>query len=181
MLIRNTTARYGLVAQTLHWLMFLMLVGMVTLGYVMDEVHGLLKIQIIGIHKATGICVLSLVALRLLWRAINITPNLPESTPSYQKWAAHGVHAGLYGMMVFLPVTGWMMSSAAGFPVSVYGFFTMPMVIAPDKALRQMFAEWHETGVVVFLVLAAAHVLAALVHHFYYKDNILRRMLYVSS
>lgn len=180
MLIKNTQAYYGIIAQLLHWLMFIMLSAMVAVGFIMHDMEGPLKIKLIGLHKATGICILLLAVLRLCWRAMNVTPALPASMPSYQKFGAHAVHWLLYGMMFFLPITGWMMSSAAGFPVSVYGLFTMPMVIAPDKPLQHMFHDLHEIGVYCFLVIAAAHILAALVHHFYNKDNILKRMLVVA-
>lgn len=177
MMIKNTGEYYGIVAQLLHWLMVVLLAAMVAIGFTMDSLHGPLKIQVIGIHKATGIVILFLAVLRLLWRSINKTPSLPASMAAYEKLGAHLVHWLLYGMMFFLPLTGWMMSSAAGFPVSVYGFFTMPTIITPDKPLRHMFGEWHETGVVVFLVIVSLHVLAALLHHFYHKDNILKRMV----
>lgn len=177
MLIKNTQEHYGIIAQGLHWLMFILIATMLTIGFIMEDFEGMTKLKMIGFHKATGICVLFLAVLRLSWRLINTTPGLPASMPAYQKFGAHAVHWFLYGLMIFLPVTGWMMSSAAGFPVSVYGLFTMPMVIESSKEIRMLMHDLHEIGVNVFLAVGALHILAALAHHFYFKDNTLIRML----
>lgn len=181
MLFKNTESAYGIIAQLIHWLMFLMLAGMVTAGFIMDGLDGPTKIQVIGLHKATGITILTLATLRLFWRVLNPTPRLPLHMPGYQKFAAHAGHWTLYALMFFLPLTGWLMSSAAGFPVSVFGLFTMPDMIEANREMRHFFEDLHETGVIVFLVVAVGHIGAALVHHFYYKDNILKRMLIPSK
>ncbi|MDE3059731.1 MAG: cytochrome b [Pseudomonadota bacterium] len=175
---RNTRETYGSVAKTLHWLIFLMIAGMLTVGFIMTDMpNSPDKFKLYGLHKSFGISVLALVTLRLLWKAANIQPVLPDGMRVWEKWAAHAGHALLYVLIIAMPFSGWAMSSAAGLPVSVFGWFTVPNLVAPDKALKHDLQELHETLAWVLIVAVTLHVLAALLHHFYYKDNVLRRML----
>lgn len=177
-MLKNTKSYYGSVTITLHWLMFLLFVGMVTVGFIMTEKPLTPeKLNLYSWHKSFGITILALAALRLLWRWVNRVPELPENMPGYQKLAAHLTHYALYFLMFFIPLTGWLMSSAANFPVMVFKTFQLPQLIAPDKELQSLFVEMHEIGVYVLLVVVGAHAVAALVHHYYYKDTILVRML----
>lgn len=178
MRFRNTVETYGLVAKTLHWFIALAIITMVIMGFVMDSLPlGPQKLQVYGLHKATGIVILGLVVLRLLWRFTNPTPKLPSTMPWIERLAAHAGHAGLYLLMLAMPLSGWMMSSAAGFPVSVYGIFTMPDLVGANQAIRKFMHDAHGILAWAIIGLVSVHVLAALWHHFYHKDTVLRRML----
>lgn len=175
---RNTSLAYGIIARGFHWLMALMVIGMLCVGFYMDSLSmSPEKLRFYGLHKATGITILSLVALRLLWRVANPTPALPSDIPAWQRWGAHCSHYGLYALMFAMPLIGWLMSSAAGIPVSVFGWFTLPHLVGVDKELVNLTKTLHYYGAVVLIALIAAHFCAALYHHFIRKDTILRRML----
>ena len=178
MCLKNSEHSYGGVAKTFHWLMFLIIAGLVAAGFIAEDMaNGPDKFKIIGLHKSFGITVLTLVALRLGWKSMNAAPVLPAVLNIWEKYAAHAGHALLYVLMFAMPFSGWVMSSAAGFPVSVFGLFTLPDLVAPDKTLKQDMVEVHETLAWVLIAMVALHVLAALLHHFYYKNDVLRRML----
>lgn len=175
---RNTEASFGAVHKLLHWSIAALIIFMLALGLYMGEVPmGPDKYRLYGLHKATGMVVLLLAGLRLAWRLVNAVPPLPANTPRWQRLLANIVHKLLYVMMFAMPITGWIISSAAGFPVSVYGLFTVPVITAPDKALMHDMGEVHENLAWILMALIAMHAGAALMHHFMYKDNILRRML----
>ncbi|WP_419420299.1 cytochrome b [Legionella sp. D16C41] len=176
MQIKNTTARYGLVAITLHWLLAIIVITLLCVGLYMTSLQrSPLQIKLFGLHKEFGIVVLSLVTLRILWRFVNITPKL--TIPRWERVASLTIHWALYILMFAMPLTGWLMSSAAGFPVSFFGLFTMPNLIAPNDYWRDIFAIAHEFLSNILIALIILHLLGALKHHFYNKDDTIRRML----
>lgn len=176
MRIKNTETNYGLIAILFHWIMAILIIGMLALGlYMSDLPRSLEKLKLYGWHKETGLLILFLVILRLMWRIINITPRL--DMPLWEKIAARVVHWAFYGFMIAMPITGWLLTSAAGLAPSFFGLFVMPTLIAPDKDLMQLFAEIHEWLAFSLIALIVLHVLAALKHFFIDKDNILQRML----
>ncbi|STX28113.1 cytochrome b561 transmembrane protein [Legionella beliardensis] len=174
--LKNTTTRYGLVAITLHWLLALIVITLLCVGLYMTSLKtSPEKLKLYGLHKEFGIVVLTLVIIRVLWRFFNITPKL--TIPRWERNAALAVHWTLYILMLAMPLTGWLMSSAAGFPVSFFGLFTLPNLIAPNDYLRDFFAQTHEVLSNVLIALIVLHLFAALKHHFYDKDDTIRRML----
>jgi cytochrome b561 len=179
MQLKNTETRYGMVTIILHWLMAIIIIGLVILGLYMTRIPvSLEKIKYYGCHKEYGIFILMLVMLRIVWRIGNITPFLPTAMPSWEKFAAHAVHWAFYGFMIALPITGWLFSSAAGLPPSFFGLFTLPNLIAPNHDLRHLFAEIHKWLAYALIATFFAHVGAALKHHFINKDDILKRIFW---
>jgi len=177
-MLRNTRDNYGSVAKFFHWLMALAVIFMLALGLYMSGLSfSPDKLRLYGLHKSIGALILIFVTLRLIWRFTNPAPVLPEGLSAFEKFAASAVHYMLYSIMFLMPLTGWLMSSATGFPVSVFGFFTLPDLIKPDKALQHFFATAHNYIAYAAIGLISLHILAALKHHFIDKDNILRRML----
>ena len=176
MQITNSEDRYGLIAILLHWLMAILIIGLLVLGlYMVTLPISLEKLKLYGWHKEYGLLALALVIFRLFWRLSNTTPRL--SLPLWEKFAARSVHWAFYGFMFAMPITGWLITSAAGLPVSFFGLFVLPDLVSPNEELRQLFQEIHEWvgyGLIVTIIL---HASAALKHHFINKDNILRRMI----
>ncbi len=179
--IENTENRYGVVAVALHWLMAVLLIALVVLGLFMvtlpDAGFDTRKIKLILYHKELGMLALALAALRLGWRVTNTLPRLVENLPDWQKVVARFVHLSFYGLMVALPMTGWLMSSAAGFPVSFVGLFDLPNLIRQDDYLSQVFIAVHKWLGYTLIPIIVAHAGAALRHHFLFKDDTLRKML----
>jgi cytochrome b561 len=178
MTIRNTTTRWGQAAQFFHWLILVLLVIQVTLATLADDLPlGMKKLALLARHKSVGITILGLVVLRLLWRWMNSTPELPDTLKPYERVLANLTHAGLYIVLFAMPLSGWIMSSARGFPVSWFGFIQLPDLVAKNQRLYDVMVETHETLAWVLYTIVLLHVAAALKHHFLLKDNVLRRML----
>jgi cytochrome b561 len=179
MTFRNTIARWGHVSQFLHWLIVVLLVLQVTLATMADDLPlGMKKLGLLARHKSVGITILGLAVIRLLWRWMNREkPPLPDNLKPYERALAHVTHAGLYILLFAMPLSGWAMSSARGFPVSWFGFIQLPDFVPKDKTLYNALLETHETLAWALYVIVALHVLAALKHHVILKDHVLKRML----
>lgn len=178
MRLRNTPERYGLVAMTLHWLIALLIFGMIGLGWYMTGLPvGVRKIQLYQLHKSLGITVLALVVLRLGWRLANRPPPLPDTIRGPERLLARVTHFGLYLLIVAMPLSGWIIASAATLPTSLYGLVPLPRLVAPDEATLHRAGAVHEVLAWAILVLAALHAAGAVKHHVIDKDNVLRRML----
>lgn len=180
--ILNTNDRYGIIASLLHWFMALLIVVIIGLGLYMVELpdvgFNLQKIKLIFLHKELGMLALAFVLLRFVWRLGNVIPLLPLTVPVWQRVAARIVHLAFYGFMVALPVSGWMMSSAAGIPVTFLGVFTLPDLVSPNMNEVPMYIAIHKWVGYGLIATIGLHISAAMLHHFVYKDDTLRRMLF---
>jgi cytochrome b561 len=179
MALRNTTLRWGALAQAFHWLVVALILTQFTLITLAERQPELSSQQIALIlnHKSVGITILMLATLRLAWRVLNPTPVLPDTLKPYERFLAKFTHAALYGLIFAMPLSGWLMSSARNFSVSWFGLFPLPNLVGQDKKLYDTLHETHEVLAVTLIVVATLHVLAALKHHFFLKDDVLRRML----
>jgi cytochrome b561 len=178
MQIKNSELRYGLMAISFHWVMAVLIIGMLALGlYMVGMPISLQKLRFYGLHKEFGLLVLFLVIFRFGWRLANIDPNLPADMPVWQQWAARLVQWALIGFMFAMPITGWLLTSAAGLAPSFFGLFTLPVLISPNDDLRQLLGEVHKWLAYGLIAAICAHAGAALHHHFINKDDVLRRML----
>lgn len=176
--VQNTSSVYGSVAKAFHWVIAILIICLLIMGFVMSDMEPTPdKFRLYGLHKSIGITVLTLAVLRLLWRMGNIVPTLPDHMKMLERFLAHGSHVALYLVMVLMPLSGWVMSSAAGLPVSIFGWVTLPNLVAPDQGVKALMIDVHYFMALVIIGLVSLHALAALLHHFYYKDNVLVRML----
>ena len=175
---KNTQTRYGIVSAALHWVMGLAMIGLIVIGLLLAQTELIDNRRFfMGLHKSFGIIVLVMVVFRIIWRFMNAAPPLPVGTKPWQKWASHGVHFALYASMIIMPLSGWAMSSAYGYPVNVFGWFELPSLMAVNKPLGGVFRRIHEIAGFALAGMIAVHIGAALMHHFVYKDNVLKRML----
>jgi len=178
MAVRNSITRWGSVAQLLHWLIVVLIAIQVTLALIADELPlGMKKLAMLARHKSVGITILALAVIRLLWRWANPTPPLPGTLKPYERVLANITHAGLYILLFAMPLSGWMMSSARGFPVSWFGWFQLPDLVPKNKALYDAMLETHDVLAIALGAIVFLHIAAAVKHHFVLKDNVLRRML----
>jgi cytochrome b561 len=177
MQVRNTIFRWGSVAQFLHWLIVALIIIQVFLALRAEGLHGMAKLAMLARHKSVGITILMLAVLRLAWRLINPTPPLPVTLKPYERVLANVTHAALYLLIFALPITGWMMSSARGFPVSWFNQFQLPDLVAKNRQLYETMQDTHGALALTLGAVALLHVLGALKHHFVLKDTVLRRML----
>jgi cytochrome b561 len=134
------------------------------------------KLQLYSYHKWIGITVLLLAGLRVVWRLTHRPPPLPDSVVRWQRQASAVVHGLLYVLILAIPLSGWLMSSAKGFPVVWFGVLPLPDLVGKDKALGDLLVEVHQTLNFTLLGLVVLHVGAALQHHFIERQPFLQRM-----
>lgn len=170
--------RYTLTAIRLHWLLAVLIFAVFPLGVI---AHGMgfspLKLQLVSYHKWLGVTIFMLTLIRLSWRLSHTPPPLPESLPRWQHLIGHFVHGSLYVLMLLIPLSGWLMSSAKGFQTVLFGILPLPDLIAKDKTLAADLFVLHQSLNFFLLGLLAAHIGAALKHHLIDHDGILARML----
>lgn len=169
---------YTATAKWLHWIMAVLIIVLLALGFYMSDLpRGPERTALIQLHKAIGTVALLLAVVRLAWRLGHRPPALPETMSWVLQKAAHGVHWSLYALMFLQPLTGWAMSSARGFPVSLAGFIPLPPLAPQNEGLAEVLKESHEIIGATLAFLVIGHVLMALKHHFIDRDTILLRML----
>ncbi len=169
---------YTTTAKALHWLMALLIFGLLALGFYMHDLPlSPEKLQYYSWHKWAGVTVFFLAWLRLAWRVGHPPPALPAAMPRFLQLAAHGAHGLLYVLMLAIPLSGWLMSSAKGFQTVWFGVLPLPDLIGKDKELGVLLAQVHFSLNLLLVLLLAGHIGAALKHHLVDKDDILRRML----
>ena len=172
------TQRYTGVAIGLHWLIGLMILGSFGVGlYMVDLSLSPTKLRLYSWHKWAGVTIFTLVLIRCLWRITHAAPLLPPEMPRWQRLAAEASHYFLYALMIAIPLSGWLMSSAKGFQTVYFGVLPIPDLLVKNEALGETLALVHKFLNFTMIAIVIVHVAAALKHHFIDKDDILRRML----
>ena len=170
--------RYNNTAMALHWLVALLIFAAFPLGvYMHDLPLSPTKLQYYSYHKWIGITILLLVIARVVWRFTHTPPSLPASTPRWEVVVSHITHIALYGLLIVIPLSGWLMSSAKGFQTVWFGVLPLPDLVEKNKELGELLSTVHQ-GLNVFLfLLVAMHIAAVIKHKFIDHDQILERML----
>jgi len=175
---QSPPTRYSAVAQGFHWLIAALIVVQFTLGWTAQFLPiGARKLARLDLHKSFGMTILTLAVLRLLWRLFNRPPALPPGMTKFERQAARATHVLFYVLLFVMPLTGWMMSSAKNYSVSWFHQFTWPNLIGPDEQAFNLLRSTHDTLSWLLFGVAILHILAALKHHFWNKDDVLKRML----
>jgi len=175
---RYATPRYDAIARSLHWIIALGIIAEIVLGLGHDSLEDSLPFAIMPVHKAIGLTILLLSLARLGWRLGHTPPPLPAAMPGWQKGSAHGLHWLFYAMMIGVPLSGWIMSSAGSYPLQWFGLFDIPKLpVAKGSLLADMAHEGHELVGKLFIPLLLLHIVAAVYHQYVVRDGVLRRML----
>jgi len=177
-MLRNDADSWGAPAKLFHWVMAALIFAQIALG--LAAVSWRLsptKLDLFVWHKSTGMLILALLALRLLWRLSGRVPDLPAAMAAWERLGAHASHFLLYALMIALPLTGWVISSASNVPFRIFWTLPLPAITAPDKATADLFASVHGWLVTLLAVVLFAHIGAALQHHCVKRDTVLSRML----
>lgn len=173
-------ARYTGVTIALHWLIALIVIANLAGGLAMDSAGPELRRAIIGVHKALGLTVIALTLVRIGWRLGHRPPPLPAHMTPMERWLAKATHFGFYGLMLALPLSGWALVSTGRVPapVSLFGLFSVPALPLPlPQSLRGVFHESHGLLGWVMLAMVVLHVLAAVKHRVFDRDDLLARIL----
>jgi cytochrome b561 len=168
--------RYSRVAIWLHWTIALLVIVNLTIGLLHES---LLK-GTIPLHKSIGMTVLLLSLVRLGWRLTHRPPALPASVKGWEKGLAHAAHWTLYALMILIPLSGWIFTSASPkrHPLSFFGLFDLPFFpVSQDKATSHAWADRHELMAYLMIALLLIHIGAALKHRFFDRDRTLDRMM----
>ncbi|GAC1331108.1 MAG: cytochrome b [Collimonas sp.] len=170
--------RYELPAIALHWVIALLIIGMLCLGYLMVDIPKGVpgRAAYFNLHKSLGVLAGVLILLRLGWRLTHRTPPLPAATSRLMARAAQWSHGLLYFCMVLQPATGYLSSSFNKYGIKFFGA-ALPNWAWEDKHLRELFMTYHQLIAIAFITLIAIHVLAACKHLLIDRDRIFGRML----
>ncbi|MDB2594200.1 cytochrome b [Porticoccaceae bacterium] len=176
MALRNSPQQWGWLSKLFHWLTALLIFIQIPLGFYAESLRlSPLKIDVFVWHKSLGMLILLLVVARLLWRIKNTIP-VALAANRLQRALAYGAHGTLYILMLALPLSGWVTSSAANFPVKLFWLIPLPAIVGPDHAVKSLAAEVHEICVFITIAILLVHIGAALRHHFTLGDSLLKRM-----
>jgi len=173
----TSAMRYSTPAIVLHWLVALLIFVAFPLGlYMADLPLSPEKLKLFSYHKWIGVTVFMLAGLRVVWRLTHTPPPLPSSVAGWQRRASAVAHGLLYLLILVIPISGWLMSSAKGVQTVWFGVLPLPDLIGKDKALGHLLEEVHETLNYTLLALVVLHVAGALQHHFIERQPFLQRM-----
>jgi cytochrome b561 len=193
---KNTNLLWGSRAKLLHWLTAMLILAVVSAGYVMASTYRAsfehedimaLHNLVAQIHITIGLSILVLVTYRLSWRLRNPVPDLPSSLLGYQRWLARVTHIAMYGVLFIMPLSGWAANSVLGdtelFGVTEIWFLGWDIVpsILPQLPLDHaygypFFASIHHYALYIGSGILVLHIIAALWHHFLRRDKVLLRM-----
>lgn len=167
--------RYNRVAQALHWIIALLVIANLASGLLNEALEDV--IRLIPLHKSIGMTVLALTLVRIAWRFTWRAPPYPAGLSRREIAAAKGVQGLFYGLMLAMPLSGWIMASAGKYPLTWFDLADLPKLAVTRTDPTYLVArEAHELLGWLFVMLALLHIAAALRHHFVLKDNVLKRM-----
>jgi cytochrome b561 len=169
---------YTPAARALHWVTAAIVLFMIPAGILMANMgDGPGKDVLFHLHRSFGVVLLPLVIIRLFYRLSHRPPPLPADIPPLQQFAAHATHWMLYALLIIQPLLGWVATSAYRAPILVFWLFELPPIWAENQPLSEKLFVIHRLVGIAIGLLVAAHVGAALFHHFIRRDTVLIRML----
>lgn len=170
-------AAYSAGSKLFHWLIAAIVISMLAGSFFLDDLPAQYQSLAYTLHKSFGLTVLFLMVARFFWMQFSGKPVLPVTVPWWQKILSRLVQYGLYVFLLCMAFSGWIMSVAANKVPIYFGLFRASLPIIPDKALAKLMNQSHKTIAWVLIALITMHIIGALKHHFFDKDNVLKRML----
>jgi cytochrome b561 len=176
---KNSNTEYGWVAIALHWLMAPAIIGLFALGWWMRQLsyYDPWYRQGPELHKGIGFILLGLLLARLAWKLLNPSPAAEAGTPHWQAALARLAHGAIYLLLLSIMLSGYLISTADGRPIDVFGLFEVPATIRGIESQEDVAGLVHKVLAWSLMALVALHALAALKHHFIDRDATLRKML----
>ncbi|GDY25621.1 cytochrome b [Agarivorans sp. Toyoura001] len=173
--VKNNSTQFGLVSKLIHWLMAALIIALVAIALYMDTLpRGAEKSELFSLHKGLGVIALASIFLRIIWHRITKVPS-PIGEGIKLKMA-HAGHLALYLLMLAMPISGMIMSLAGGHAINFFDLFTIAGFAEKNEWLNGIASEVHYYAAQALYVTLAAHVGAALYHHFLLKDDTIKRM-----
>jgi len=174
--MKASSDRFSTLQRILHWLMAIMVLAMLFIGATMAATLQPRFLALISIHRPLGIAILVLAVLRLGVRWRLGAPPLPDDLPPVQALAAKLSHVALYGLLIAMPLIGWGMLSAGGYPVVLYGALHLPRILPPNDQLHAILRTAHTLLAYLFFATILLHLAAALFHALIRRDGVFRAM-----
>lgn len=168
--------RFHPLLRALHWSMAVLILAMLFIGVGMVSTAGPAYPVLLALHRPLGIALLVLVCLRLAIRLATGAPPLPPELPRWQALTAKGSHMLLYAAMVAMPLTGWAMLSAGGYPLTIAGSVLLPPILPQNAGLFGSLRMVHTIVAFAFFVLIMGHLSAALFHALIRRDGVFEAM-----
>lgn len=181
-MLNNTSTEYGSLSKVLHWIMALIIFTIISVGLYMtglDEKDPS-RLDVYNLHKSFGVLAMMLIILRLVWIKISPAPALPAVFNSREKGIVKGVQGLLYLLMILIPVSGYVMSTAAGYPVPFFGLLDVPALLSKNKEIAEFAHEAHHLMGFAMIAVIILHVVGVIKHRLKDKggeSDILKRML----
>ncbi len=175
--MKSSPAHFSPLARFFHWLMAPLVIAMLFVGVGMVSTVSQRHLTLLALHRPLGIAILVLVVLRLIVRITHRTPPLPEETPLWQRRAAKMSHGLFYLLLLAMPLVGWSMLSAGGFPVHLFGDVNLPPLVAQDPRLYAFLRETHTWLAIVLFVTFIVHFAAAMFHALILRDGVFSSMV----
>ena len=169
-------SRFAASSRLLHWLIAPMIIAMLFIGVGMAASVSPRYDLLVSIHRPLGIAILLLCVARIVNRFFNPPPDLPDTVPSLQRFAAKASHIVLYVLMLMLPLVGWGMLSAARYPIVLYGPLRLPPILPHDLTLYAWLRELHTGLAYLLFATFLVHFGAALYHGLIRRDGLFRSM-----
>ncbi|RZJ40647.1 MAG: cytochrome b [Brevundimonas sp.] len=170
--------RYSAVSLVLHWLIAALVIGQVLLIMAHDATEGPASRSFIDLHKSVGLTILVLTLARIGWRVAHPALPLPAEMPRWEKVFARATHVLFYVVLLVMPITGWLASSAGGRVIEWFGLFNWPLLpVGGGREAARNYMSIHGMVVKLLYVLIFLHVAGALKHQFVNRDNVLHRMM----
>jgi cytochrome b561 len=168
----RTRTHFSPLARLLHWTMAPLIVAMLFIGVGMVATVSRAHDALVALHRPLGIALLLLVLVRLAVRVMRGSPPLPARMSAVQRLAAHASHVVLYGLMLAMPLIGWAMLSAAGYPVTLFGPLHLPPIAPHDVALFALLRALHTWLAFALFATVLLHLAAALLHGLILRDGV---------
>jgi cytochrome b561 len=180
-MLRNRKDSFGLISILFHWVIALIFLGQIPLGYWMVRTNDFtLQFSLYQWHKSFGFLVLGLSVLRLVWKFANTRPNDPSTMGPLERATAHAAHVILYLSLFVIPLTGWAIASSSPLQIPTFMFNLVvipPLPLGVSDSAEAFWTASHAYLAYFSAAVAVGHILAALHHHFWQRDAILTRML----
>lgn len=167
---------FSLLQRLLHWVMAICILAMLFIGVAMVRTIGPDYLSLISIHKSLGIAILVLALLRLAVRLRKGAPPLPNDLPAPVKLAAYLSHLAFYLLMIGMPLIGWAMMSAAGYPIVLAGGLRLPAILPASRETHALLWDAHFYLAMAFFALVLVHIAAALFHLLVRRDEVFKQM-----
>jgi cytochrome b561 len=172
----NTSRHFSPLARLLHWTMAVLIIAMLFVGVAMVATVSHAHATLIALHRPLGVALLVLALIRVVVRLKNGSPALPDDMPALQRFAAKASHLVLYGLFIAMPLIGWAMLSAGGYPVMLFGAWHLPAIVPQNVDLFALLRALHTWLAFALFATVLAHIAAALFHGLIRRDGVFSSM-----